>query len=453
VLKFGTQVLYQYIKKMTDTLPDSSVWPLWRKIAFRFAFIYILLYITPWSMVAGALPWLQLNVVTGFYDDGWGWLVRFANAHWFHVADELVPFNGSGDTSFGYAQLMLMLILATVGCAIWSVADNKRNNYERIDYWFRVTVRYYLAYFCFVYGIIKIYSLQMIFPNNSQLASSLGDFLPMRFSWLFIGYSTPYQVFSGVMETIAGLLLLNRKTVTLGLVTATGVFIHVFVLNMAYDIPVKLFSGHLLLFSIYLLTYETRRLTDFFVFNRVADPDRSFEVIFTERWMQRVRIGAKVIFIVIAFVMPLFENYDRHHQVYDQPDSKPISSGLYDVDLVVLNNKDTIPALVSDSLRWKNIAFEKSGFGSIDAYEPGFFPRYGRRYFSIKRDTATDLLRFTSWRDTVQIYEMRYNLPDDNTVQLWSKRGNDSLFMLLKRSKKHFQLTERQFHWLSESNR
>ena len=29
----------------------------------------------------------------------------------------------------------------------------------------------------------------------------------------------------------------------------------------------------------------------------------------------------------------------------------------------------------------------------------------------------------------------------------------DSLFIVLRRSKRHFQLAERQFHWLSEYNR
>ncbi len=437
----------------TDTLPDGIVWPLWRKIAFRFAFIYLALYMAPWSLAAGSLPWLHLDFVTQYYDQGWDWLVRFANAHWFNVAEELVPFNGSGDTSFGYAQLWLMLILAVVGCAIWSVADDKRKNYEKMDYWLRITVRYYIAFFCFVYGIIKLFVLQMIFPNFSQLATPLGDFLPMRFSWLFIGYSSPYQIFSGAMETIAGLLLLNRKTVTLGLVTATGVFIHVFVLNLAYDIPVKLFSGHLLLFSIYLLLYETKRLTDFFIFNRVTDPDRSFEVTFTKRWMRLARIGAKAIFIVVAFMIPLYESYDRHQQVYNQPEPKPFKSGLYDVDLFVLNNKDTIPPLANDSLRWKNVAIEKNGFGSIDAYEPKFFQRYKRWYFNFKTDTVNELMNFTPFRDTTKLYSMRYKMPDENTIQLWTLHDKDSLFMQLRRSKRHFQLTERQFHWLSEANR
>jgi len=438
---------------MTDTLYEGPVWPTWRKIAFRFAFIYLTLYMTPWSLAAGYLPWLHLDFVTQYYDKAWDWAVRFVNDGLFHVAENLVPFNGSGDTSFGWAQLWFMLCLATSGCIIWSVIDNKRTNYNKLDYWLRLCVRYYIALFCFVYGIIKLFALQMIFPNISQLATPLGDLLPMRFSWLFIGYSTPYQVFSGAMETIAGLLLLNRRTVTLGLVMATGVFLHVFVLNLAYDIPVKLFSGHLLLFSIYLLTYEMRRLIDFFILNRVSEPDTSFNITLTKLWMRYARIVAKLTFIVVVIVLPVFESYERHQQVYNQPDTKPIASGLYDVDLYVLNSKDTIPALTSDTLRWKNIAFEKGGYGSVDAFDPAFYERYNRSYFNYKTDTVNQLLKFVQFRDTVPLYTMKYKIPDANTVQLWSYRRGDSLYIQLKRSKRHFQLTERQFHWLSEYNR
>jgi hypothetical protein len=438
---------------MTDTLAEGPVWPTWRKIGFRFAFIYMALYMAPWSLVAGYLPWIHLDFITQFYDKAWDWAVRFVNNGLFHVAENLVPFNGSGDTSFGWAQLWFMLCLSVLGCIIWSVIDDKRKNYEKLDYWLRVCVRYYIALFCFVYGIIKLFVLQMIFPNISQLATPLGDLLPMRFSWLFIGYSTPYQIFSGAMETIAGLLLLNRKTVTLGLVMATGVFLHVFVLNLAYDIPVKLFSGHLLLFAIFLLMYEMRRLVDFFILNRPSEPDTSFNPTFTNRWMRYARIVAKLTFIVVVVIMPAFQNYERHQQVYNQPETKPIRSGLYDIDLYVLNGKDTVPPLTTDSLRWKNVAFEKGGFGSVDAFDPLFFQRYKRSYFNYKADTVKGLLKFVQFRDTIPLYSMKYKLPDENTVQLWTKVKDDSVYMQLRRSKRHFQLTERQFHWLSEANR
>src|SRR5439155_20713898 len=95
-------------------------------------------------------------------------------------------------------------------------------HYERLAFWLRMIVRYYIATFALSYGIIKLFAMQMSFPTLSQLATPLGDLLPMRFSWLFIGYSTPYQIFSGVMETTAGLLLLYRRTVTAGLFASTG---------------------------------------------------------------------------------------------------------------------------------------------------------------------------------------------------------------------------------------
>jgi hypothetical protein len=38
-------------------------------------------------------------------------------------------------------------------------------------------------------------------------------------------------------------------------------------------------------------------------------------------------------------------------------------------------------------------------------------------------------------------------------IRLWGKIRNDSIYAELKRSNRHFQLAEKQFHWLSEYNR
>src|SRR5678816_2514199 len=103
-----------------------------------------------------------------------------------------------------------------------SLLDRKRTRYDRLAFWLRMIVRYYIATAALSYGIIKLFRLQMPFPSMSQLATPLGDLLPMRFSWLFIGYSAPYQFFSGAMETLAGLLLLYRRTVTAGLFAASS---------------------------------------------------------------------------------------------------------------------------------------------------------------------------------------------------------------------------------------
>lgn len=436
---------------MRPEIPNSILWPTWRKLSFRFAFIYIVLYTAPWSLLGG-IPGAQDVLV--YYDRGWDWVVRWANGVLFHVADPLVPLAGSGDTSFGWAQLWFTLSVALLGTLVWTILDRRRNHYEVLDYWLRISVRYYISFFCFTYGLIKVYALQMPFPNTSQLATPLGDFLPMRLSWMFIGYSTPYQVFSGVMETIAGILLLPRRTVTLGLLAAVGVFINVVVLNLAYDIPVKLFSSHLLLLCFFLLAYEAKRLWAFLVMNQPGAPSTRYQLHLAKTWERYAHVIAKGAFIFIAALMPAYQNYEFYQIVNNRPETKPIRSGLYEVEHFVWNRSDTVPALVGDSLRWQDIVFEKDGGGSVKSVNSMFRQRYRRGYFAYKTDTVNQLLELRYFpQDSLPVLALAYRLFDDETIQLRTKVKEDSLFLLLKRSKRHFQLSERQFHWLSEANR
>jgi hypothetical protein len=189
----------------------APAWPLWQRLLFRFFFVYLVLQTEPWELFR-AIPGVSfaLRPYVGAVD----WAVRTSNANLFHVRETLVPVNGSGDTSWAWAQLWLYLSLAAIACVMWSILDRKRANYDRLAFWLRMIVRYYVATAALSYGIIKIFALQMSFPTQSLLSTPLGDLLPMRFSWLFLGYSVPYQTFSGVMETVAGLLLLYRRTVT-----------------------------------------------------------------------------------------------------------------------------------------------------------------------------------------------------------------------------------------------
>ena len=221
----------------------SSDWSFIQRLVFRFFFIYFLLQITPWTWLDNIVP--GIDYISGYYQKLVFWVIEKFNHLFFHFEATKIVNNGSGDTSFNWEEVLTYLIMAILGTVIWSILDRKRTNYTFANTWLRVFLRYFLIINCFIYGIIKLHGLQMIFPNQSQLATPLGDFLPMRFSWMFIGYSTPYQMFSGAMEVLAGLLLLNRKTITLGLFVATSVFINVMVLNLCYDIPVKIFSIHL----------------------------------------------------------------------------------------------------------------------------------------------------------------------------------------------------------------
>lgn len=440
---------------MTETIqPAQANWSLLQKICFRFFFIYFMLTITPWEWLDNTIvPFSYTHYINGFYDTAVDWIVNLFNKYWFHFPKTQIVNNGSGDTSANWEMTFTNLTLALAGCVIWSVADRKRNNYITANYWLRTFLRYFIISMCFIYGIGKLYALQMPFPTQSQLATPLGDFLPMRFSWMFIGYATPYQMFSGAMEVLAGLLLLNRRTITLGLFVGAVVFMNVMVLNLCYDIPVKLFSTHLTIYCFYLLTNDIKRLYSFFVLNHPTPPHTLDQIRFPKKWMRITRLMFKIIFIGLFVVLPFYTTRDRYRAFNKEADTRPFRQGLYDVTVLAVN-KDTVPALISDTLRWKDMVFDKNGAGSVGSTDTTFRQRYRRGYFNFVTDTISKTIRFKKFvSDTIFTHSFRYELSDSTGMRLWGKHKSDSFYVVLKKSNLHFQLAEKQFHWISEANR
>jgi len=436
----------------TETEAREPAWPIWQRVAFRFLFVYLLLQITPWN-------WFRRIPGVPALSSSWyrmaDWAVRTANTRVFHVRETLVPMNGSGDTSWAWVQLWLYLSLAVIICIVWSIADRRPRAYPRLGYALRTIVRYYIATAALSYGIIKLFALQMPFPAPSQLATPLGDLLPMRLSWLFIGYSFKYQFFSGLMETLAGLLLLYRRTVTLGLLAATGAFLNVVMINLSYDVPVKLYSSHLLFACVLLLLWDSRRLIAFFVLNRAAPATTAYEPPFSRRWIRYTGWAVKAFLVYGMVVVPFRNSWTRYQSLASQNDAAPFAVGVYDVRTFVLNG-DTIPPLTTDSIRWKDVIFDSGTSGSIGTRDTLFWQRYGRGYFrfAVNEDAGTATVWKTSAAlDRTDLFDMRYEQPDSATIRIWVAVRGDSVYAELVRSNRHFQLAERQFHWLSEYNR
>ena len=432
--------------------PPRDPWPLWQRTLFRFFCVYLLLQTAPWDWFSEIPGIATLSAAVNWGIDQ---AVRAANAHLFHVRETLVPPNGSGDTSWAWTHLWLMLSIAALACAVWSVIDRKRQGYWRLVWWFRTLVRYYVASYALSYGIIKLFLLQMTFPSLTQMSTPLGDLLPMRLSWLFLGYSSHYQFFSGAMETVAGLLLLNRRTVTLGLIAAAGAFLNVVMINLSYDVPVKLFSMHLLLSCLVLLAMDAPRLAPFFLLNLAVPATTAWEPVHTRPWQHYTRRAAKGLFVVVLLVMPLWRAWQTYRAQQLPRAAVPFGAAIYDVKHYVLNG-DTIPPSSADSLRWRDVIFDNAMQGSVNTRDTLFWQRYRRGVFRYKADTATHTVAV--WRtsfllDSTYLFTWRYEQPDSSTVRLWSALRRDSLYVELTRSTRHFQLAERQFHWLSEYNR
>lgn len=434
-------------------METRAAWPLWRRILFRLLFVYMVLQMAPWGWF-GAIP--GVSFILRYWGMLENWAVHASNDRFFHVREKLVPMNGSGDTSWAYAQIWLYLSIAVIACVAWSVVDRKRREYARLNYWLRLCLRYYVAMAALSYGIIKIFALQMPFPTTSQLATPLGDLLPMRFSWFFIGYSLPYQIFSGVMEATAGLLLLYRRTITAGLLAATGAFTNVVMINLSYDVPVKLYSAHLLFSCLVLLAMDSPRLVNLLVLNRATPPTRAWEQRFARPWQRWGSRAVKAFIVYQILVVRLMSGYTTYKTVNAPPIAGVFRPGVYDVRSYVVN-KTPVPLTSTDTLRWKDLIIDSYTAGSVNTSDQVFQQRYRRGYFRYKPDTLTHLAAVwktsTIPRDSTFLFTMRYEVPDTNTIRLHTVIRGDSIHVELVRVARHFQLTERQFHWLSEYNR
>ncbi|MBG8553737.1 hypothetical protein [Hymenobacter guriensis] len=129
----------------------------------------------------------------------------------------------------------------------------------------------YLSMQLFMYGSSKVFATQ--FPRLwANLDTPPAELTPMRVAWQFFGYSRTYQQFLGWGEILPAVLLLFRRTRTLGAFVATVVMLNVFVINLFFDVCVKIGSGTYLALALLLLAQDADRLWQFFILHRPAAP-------------------------------------------------------------------------------------------------------------------------------------------------------------------------------------
>lgn len=117
----------------------------------------------------------------------------------------------------------------------------------------RTVMLYFLLLELWEYGWIKLVKMQFYLPEPNTVYTPLGWLSKDIAYWSVIGSSRTYVIFLGVTELIAGTLLLIRRTRFLGLLLAAGVFVNVLMVNIAFDISVKLFALTLLAMTTVLL--------------------------------------------------------------------------------------------------------------------------------------------------------------------------------------------------------
>ena len=417
---------------------EPHPWSLIKKITFRFFFIFFVLMTSIWNFIPVVGDWLGKFVYhPSFFVQNY--ILRLhAVPKWEHAP------TGSGDTLDDWIMVITYFAIAVVGSGIWTALDRKHQQYERLQYWLSVGLRYYLAYVMLGYGIAKIFVQQMAYPSLAQFYTPLGDFTPMRFTWMFIGYSPPYQFISGLFETVAVIFILFRRTQLIGLLLFIGVMGNVVMLNFFYGVPVKYYSAFLWLIGLYLTAAHSKRLLDFLLFDRATEPVAP-EMVFNKKWQRYTRVGLKVFFLAYGVGFSSYQTYSWSTLMNENP--KLEFTGAFDVYEFKRNGIENNSPV--DTVRWNQIVVG-------EGYEPG----EGRGNF--KRGTS-DLSLATFTVDSVK--NLTVKLRGDTSKLFYGKYAKetadrfrwkgmlkkDSVELLLVRNERKFRLATQSFKWVMEN--
>src|SRR5690606_18379626 len=140
---------------------------------------------------------------------------------------------GSSDAAINYVRMFCFLVYSSLGTLIFSVLDRKRNDYNKEFYGLSVFLRYYLALAMLDYGFAKVFNTQFPFLSEDRLLQTYGESSPMGLLWTFMGYSTSYNVFTGLWEVVGGFLLFFKRTRLLGALLIIAVMSNVVMLNIS----------------------------------------------------------------------------------------------------------------------------------------------------------------------------------------------------------------------------
>jgi hypothetical protein len=415
-------------------MTSSQDWGPARRIGFRFGMVYGALVLFPFPL--SALP--EMDWLTGPLGQLRMWMVQGFAQSVLGISGPASAFNGSGDRTLDYVELLLLAILGAIGAIAWSAVDRRRS-YPRLAAGAHVVLRYSLAHAMLVYGFAKILRQQFGDLSPFELRTTVGELSPMGLLWRFMGYSAPYTVFGGLCEAIPGILLLWRRTAAIGALMVIAVMTNVVMLNFSYDVCVKLYSIQLLVMAWLIALPDARRLLAAALGRATAEvPPRTR---MSPRW-ERGRQVAKAIFVLglaVGLVLNVSRRSNEHPEVY----------GNWVVDTFAADGVDR--ALATDPVRWHSVAFSDgrlaiwrvSGDRDPEVTET-------RGTYSYKVDAASHTITVTIDADKKQDETWRYTHPAPDRLVIDGVHLGQALHVALHAPPAPLLVT-RGFHWINES--
>jgi uncharacterized membrane protein YphA (DoxX/SURF4 family) len=426
--------------------PAAESWPSAIRVGFRFCFVYFFLF-TGATQIINSILIVPHVAMPDVPDWATLWPVRlgviWVAQHVFQVKGDLIYTDtGSGDKTFDWVLAFCILVLSLVAAVVWTALDRDRKSYPELAKWFRLFLRVALASQMFVYGFAKVVPLQIYFPFPFTFLEPLRNFSPMGILFASIGISPVYEIFTGCAEVAGGLLLIFPRTVTLGALICLADMTQVFVLDMTYDVCVKLFSFHLIVFSLLLLAPDIRRLFDLFILNRPATlvpPQPLFRSSLANR-ITRAILATLWLWMIAANLLDVWKGW--HEVGTARP--KPELYGVWAINELAVDGQEQ-PLIATNSGEWRRMTFDLPNWAHVQRLDDTITG------YQAAIDPQKKTLALTSFSDESWHANFLYDRPSaDELVLDGMANGHKEHIQMRLMDDTKFPLTSRGFHWIQD---
>lgn len=264
----------------------------------------------------------QSNLTQFFFED----IIFFITSYFENIY--VINPEISSDSTTLYLLFFILFFIAIILVSTFSFFTFWTKHQGRIFEIIQLILAYYIVAIMLRYGFDKIFKAQFYLPEPNTLYTPFGMLDKDILYWSTMGTSYTYNIFMGLIEVIPALMLLYKKTRSLGLFMLLGVLINVVFVNFGFDISVKLFSSFMLLITFLLLTPSFKKVFQFFVLNKPTSlPYLTGKKLITSK---ATRLLLKAVIILFFFTESLLP-YIKSGQYNDDNIPRNYLHGAYEV--------------------------------------------------------------------------------------------------------------------------
>lgn len=212
-------------------------------------------------------------------------------------------------------------------------------------------IPYYLSLHLLKYGFDKISMGQFYAPETNILYTPLGYLDKDILFWSTMGISPIFNIFLGLSQGLAGILLLFKKTRFFGFIVAAVILVNIVAINFGFDISVKLFSLFLLFLALIGLGSYASVIKDVFI--RIS----AFSITNTSL-KKRNRFSyhfLKSLIVLLIFSEIFYQNFESIFYKDDKIEASDLN-GAYSVQELIING---IP---SDNTEIERVFIHRDGY-------------------------------------------------------------------------------------------